>query len=69
MNTYLATIPGIASDVIEGPQTDDSGFVVVGTENFDSGTFSFPQQDEVSVPYIVVTHPDGRIIRFSTLRS
>jgi hypothetical protein len=52
-----------------GRAEDDSGLVVVGANNFDSDTFSFPSNEETSAPYVVVTDPQGCVIRFSILQS
>jgi hypothetical protein len=70
MITYLTTMP-IREDIVtsEGQSEDDSGLIVVGVNNFDSDTFSFPSNEKSSAPYAVVTDAQGSVIRFSILQS
>jgi hypothetical protein len=49
--------------------TQGSEMVVVGIENFDAGTFSFPAHNNAPFPYITITDPQHGVIRFSILRS
>ena len=70
MNTYLTTLPTREAIIVSaGRPEDDSGLVVVGVNNFDSDTFSFPSNDKTSAPYAVVTDAQGCVIRFSILQS
>ncbi len=70
MITYLTTMPTQENIVASaGPPEDDSGLVVVGVNNFDSDTFSFPSNEKASAPYAVVTDAQGCVIRFSILQS
>jgi hypothetical protein len=66
MITYLTTATPHAA---AGRTEDDSGLVVVGVNNFDSETFSFPSNEKASAPYAVVTDEQGSVIRFSILQS
>ena len=70
MITYLTTMP-IREDIVTsaGQSEDDSGLIVVGVNNFDSDTFSFPSNEKSSAPYAVVTDAQGSVIRFSILQS
>ena len=70
MINYLTTMP-TRKDIVPsaGRARDDSGLVVVGVNNFDSDTFSFPSNEKTSAPYAVVTDAQGCVIRFSILQS
>jgi len=70
MTNYLTTTRTREAIVASaGRAEDDSGLVVVGVNNFDSDTFSFPLNEKTSAPYAVVTDAQGCVIRFSILRS
>ena len=69
MIDYLATVPRREAAVVAGRRDDDSGLLVVGVNNFDSDTFSFPSEPDAPAPYVVITDEQGGVIRFSTLHS
>jgi len=70
MITYLTTMPtGEELVLSEERAKEDSGLVVVGVNNFDSETFSFPLGTKMDASYAVVTDAEGGVIRFSILRS
>jgi hypothetical protein len=71
MINYLTTMPQREAIVVSGGRAEDgSGLVVVGANNFEGDTFSFPQNDVSSGPsYVTVLDSERRIIRFSILQS
>ena len=70
MITYLTTMPTREDCVVsEERAKDNSGLVVVGANNFDSETFSFPSSAKMDASYAVITNAEGSVIRFSILQS
>lgn len=70
MTSYLTSMTTGEELARPGEQAEEgSGLVVVGVNNFDSETFSFPSAAKMDPSYAVVTDADGGIIRYSILRS
>jgi len=71
MINYLATVLGSPETRVTAgkPSAEDSGLVVVGVNNFDSDTFSFPVSDDTAFPYVTITDTQRGVIHFSILRS
>jgi hypothetical protein len=64
-------MPARDVDVIDPKDRTDaeSELIVVGVNNFDSGTFSFPPEHDSPAPYVTITDVGKGTIQFSILRN
>ena len=67
----MTTMPARDADAIVSKDRPDADgeLVVVGVNNFDSGTFTFPTEHDSPVPYVTITDVGKRTIQFSILRN